>query len=66
MIRAKIVMIDDLGQSVESEVELAGSLERANIDELESLVFEAKGLLIPSIEQKLLEENQRFSIKKKS
>lgn len=65
MIRAKLVLIDDLGQSVESEVELVGSLERSNIDELESLVSEAKTLLLPSIEQKLLEQNQEISLKKK-
>jgi hypothetical protein len=65
MVHAKLVFTDEFGQEVVSEVELEGSLERKNIHDLESLIVEAKSVLLKSSEQKLLELNQRLSIKKK-
>ncbi len=65
MVTAKLVFTDEFGQEVVSEIALEGSLERKDIDDLESMIVQAKVALLKSSEQKLLELNQALLIKKK-
>ena len=65
MVTAKLVFTDEFGQEVVSEISLEGSLERKDIDDLESMLVQAKVALLKSSEQKLLELNQSLLIKKK-
>jgi len=64
MIKVKLVIEDDLGQSVEVNEEYVGKLAGRNLDEIESLISAIQAKTMAASELSLLGLNQAEATKK--